>query len=79
VARLQKEICLVEEELCRLTLAERSRVNQRTEVNQRVLDECRSELLQLLTQLIDEQQDRQKELRKRLIQFSISEMLGGYR
>ncbi|CAH8501242.1 unnamed protein product [Schistosoma margrebowiei] len=66
VARLQKEICLVEEELCRLTLAERSRVNQRTEVNQRVLDECRSELLQLLTQLIDEQQDRQKELRKRL-------------
>uniref|UniRef100_A0A3Q0KMA2 Putative leucine-rich repeat-containing protein n=1 Tax=Schistosoma mansoni TaxID=6183 RepID=A0A3Q0KMA2_SCHMA len=64
--RLQKEICLIEEELCRLTLAERSRINQRTEVNQRVLDECRSELLQLLTQLLDEQQDRQKELRKRL-------------
>ncbi|KAH8859173.1 Leucine-rich repeat-containing protein 69 [Schistosoma japonicum] len=45
---------------------ERSRVNQRTEVNQRVLDECRSELLLLLTQLISEQQNRQKELRKRL-------------
>ncbi|KAH8859172.1 Leucine-rich repeat-containing protein 69 [Schistosoma japonicum] len=64
--RLQKEICLIEQELCRLTLAERSRVNQRTEVNQRVLDECRSELLLLLTQLISEQQNRQKELRKRL-------------
>ncbi|CAH8507291.1 unnamed protein product [Heterobilharzia americana] len=64
--RLRKEICLIEQELCQLTLAERSRANQRMEVNQRVLDDCRSELLQLLTQLIDEQQHRQKELRKRL-------------
>ncbi|CAH8474236.1 unnamed protein product [Schistosoma turkestanicum] len=66
IVRLQKEICLIEQELCRLTLAEQSHIKQRIEFNQRVLDECRCELLKLLTQLIDEQQDRQKELRKRL-------------
>ncbi|CAH8838956.1 unnamed protein product [Trichobilharzia szidati] len=66
VVRLRQEICLIEQELCRLTITEQSRANQRNEANQRVLDECRSELLQLLTQLIDEQQSRQKELRKRL-------------
>ncbi|VDQ15291.1 unnamed protein product [Trichobilharzia regenti] len=71
VVRLRQEICLIEQELCRLTITEQSRASQRSKANQRVLDECRSELLHLLTQLIDEQQSRQKELRKRLVSFIV--------
>ncbi|VDP68253.1 unnamed protein product [Echinostoma caproni] len=67
--RLRREIGLIEQELCRLTMAEQDRKAKRTEINQRTLTERRMELLDLLLQLSKDQRRRQNELQQRLMEM----------
>lgn len=69
--RLKRDIQLVEQELCRLTMAELRQREERTESTRRVLADRRAELLQLLGQLSEEQQKRQRELQMRLVCFAV--------
>ncbi|CAL8069010.1 unnamed protein product [Calicophoron daubneyi] len=67
--RLKREIGLVEQQLCRLTLAEQERKAKRTEVNQEGLSERRAELVNLLALLSKQQAQRQQELQARLAEM----------
>lgn len=64
--RLQRDIVLIEQELCYLTKAEQDRKAKSTEVNQQCLNQRRADLVRLLAQLSKEQQTRQEELKARL-------------
>ncbi|GAA55125.1 E3 ubiquitin-protein ligase LRSAM1, partial [Clonorchis sinensis] len=64
--RLQRDIVLIEQELCYLTKTEQDRKAKRTEVNQQCLNQRRADLVRLLAQLSKEQQTRQEELKARL-------------
>ncbi|KAL5012900.1 hypothetical protein ScPMuIL_011451 [Solemya velum] len=74
--RISNQIALVEEELAELTLVEIEKRSLRMEEELNRLAEKRIALIDLLTQLLSQQENRQAELRKRLQEMEQQRMDG---
>ncbi|XP_077866101.1 E3 ubiquitin-protein ligase LRSAM1-like [Saccoglossus kowalevskii] len=67
--RVNAQIALIQQQLAELSLIEWEKRNERSETEQHILQMRRSELTNMLLQLMDEQDSRQQELKKRLLEM----------
>ncbi|XP_077986680.1 E3 ubiquitin-protein ligase LRSAM1-like [Glandiceps talaboti] len=67
--RITAQISLIEQQLAELSLIEWEKKNEKSETEKVVLQQRRSDLTSMLIQLMDEQERRQIELKKRLLEM----------
>ncbi|XP_066295632.1 E3 ubiquitin-protein ligase LRSAM1-like isoform X2 [Branchiostoma lanceolatum] len=68
-SRVTGQIALIEQELVQLTVVEMEKKALRMDVEQEVLCQKRTALTALLVQLLEEKQNREQELKKRLVEM----------
>ncbi|XP_070532119.1 E3 ubiquitin-protein ligase LRSAM1-like [Ptychodera flava] len=67
--RITAQIALIEQQLAELSMVELDKKNEKAETESIILEQRRSELSKMLIQLMDEQEKRQIELKKRLLEM----------